>query len=74
MSIVEKEKLEEDYKNEIRSILLKVQTSFGNEQMYNYDLLEKHTELEIEFKKIENQENVHNEILNIYSRAKELMN
>ncbi|MEK4889740.1 hypothetical protein MHH74_06170 [Bacillus sp. FSL M7-0996] len=73
MSVIEQEKLEEFYRNEIRSILAKVQMSFGNEQMYNYDLLEKHTELENEFKKIENQVNTYEEILNIYNRTKLLL-
>lgn len=43
-----------NYKNEIRTILLKVKNTFKNENIYDYDLYESYCEIENDFKSIEN--------------------
>ncbi|PGZ96927.1 hypothetical protein COE51_16275 [Bacillus pseudomycoides] len=68
MSVIEKEKTVESYKDEIKEILTKVRESFKNEQMYNYELLERYEEVEKDFKDIEN-----NNIVEVYENVKQLL-
>ncbi|MGG0360328.1 hypothetical protein ABEY57_08315 [Bacillus tropicus] len=81
MSIIENMKVEADYINEIEVILKKVENLLKNEQRYNYELSEAHTEVENELKCYINKNNIEDyidetesniDIMSTWEKAKKL--
>lgn len=81
MSTIESMKVEADYINEIEIILKKVENLLKNEQRYNYELSEAHTEVENELKCYINKNNIEDyidetesniDIMSVWEKAKKL--
>ncbi|PGB64747.1 hypothetical protein [Bacillus wiedmannii] len=71
--MVKTKQTEEFYRSEIRKILSEVKESFKNKQKNNYDLLESYDEVRLDFETIENEKESVHSILDVYERAKKLL-
>lgn len=72
--MVDEKQTNDFYKREIKNILKQVERSLKKEQIYNYELFEQYTEVENDFKDIQNNNILANNILGVYENAKKLLN
>ncbi|MCU5339270.1 hypothetical protein OCA10_08685 [Bacillus cereus] len=61
------------YRSEIRKILSEVKESFKDKQKNNYDLLESYDEVRLDFETIENEKESVHSVIDVYERAKKLL-
>jgi hypothetical protein len=74
LDMVDEKQTNDFYKREIKNILKQVERSLKKEQIYNYELFEQYTEVENDFKDIQNNNILANNILGVYENAKKLLN
>ncbi|PGT35628.1 hypothetical protein COC97_24440 [Bacillus anthracis] len=70
--LIQTGEVEKYYKKEIKKILAKANKSFKKECIYDYELLELYSKVEKDFKNIEGNSILANNIVDIYEDAKQL--